>query len=376
MILIERDTVVRLEGVNNLQLELSFPNRTTTESVVSGLATYYRLMVCWTHDLCQGLATPSLIELNALRYHGPIGMNEAYDKLARYGAGYFLVRQCDQLYDTYYLDIKVDRTRRQTYKIRRDVTSERPWKLHETDTEVTCFKSLLELCKSVKVVPGQKNRIAASLYDKSTALLLCRKEDKIVARRQINELGRGGGGGGTSSGSNVEQRPSCIDPGDLTLYKRTMRDCNGGVMTQMRADWSIDEKTSLEVTLKILKPEQVTQHLTTFLHFSQKWSKLRCSDILRIYGITLCNPIAMVMETTRLGPLNEWLRQRGPDKVSLLNLIAAAHSLARALNYLQERHFVHNRIRCSTVQVFKATETELITRLADPGINIVHSADE
>lgn len=137
-------------------------------------------------------------------------------------------------------------------------------------------------------------------------------------------------------------------------------------MTEIWADWTIDNKTFVEVTLKALKPNQIELNMMAFLNQAQKWCKLRASrDLLRIYGVTLYNPTAMVMERTKC-TLAELLKDHRPQTRLLIDV---TQSLARAVNYMHSQNFVHTMIRCSTLHVAAWDDDKLVVRLGDPGIN-------
>lgn len=98
------------------------------------------------------------------------------------------------------------------------------------------------------------------------------------------------------------------------------------------------------------------------------WASIDCRDIIKLYGVTLFKPISMVMESSRDGPLDEFLRRH--PQVAFTSLVDAAHSLACALYYLQEKGLVHGRIRCSSMLVtsYDRNENRLIAKLGDPGL--------
>lgn len=79
------------------------------DSFVSCLATYYRLMVKWTVDLCRDLCSPTLQTLRELKCHGPIGYEYSYAKLQsrQCPPGSFIIRQCEKIFDNFYIDIVV-----------------------------------------------------------------------------------------------------------------------------------------------------------------------------------------------------------------------------------------------------------------------------
>lgn len=66
-------------------------------------------MVKWTVDLCRQLCSPTLHMLRELKCHGPIGGEYAYLKLQerQCSPGAYIVRQCEKIYENYYIDIIV-----------------------------------------------------------------------------------------------------------------------------------------------------------------------------------------------------------------------------------------------------------------------------
>lgn len=98
----------------------------------------------------------------------------------------------------------------------------------------------------------------------------------------------------------------------------------------MHADWILPEDKKLDVTLKILHKEE---HLLDFMKLADKWSNLCSPELIKMYGFTLSSPQTLVMESLKMGPLDEFLRS-ARKSVNLTCLIDAAYSLARALHYL------------------------------------------
>lgn len=66
-----------------------------------------RLMCKWTMSLCRELHSISLTELEINRCHGPIGGEYAYRKLKQQCVGSYILRQCEKIYENYYIDIMV-----------------------------------------------------------------------------------------------------------------------------------------------------------------------------------------------------------------------------------------------------------------------------
>lgn len=54
---------------------------------------------------------------------------------------------------------------------------------------------------------------------------------------------------------------------------------------------------------------------------------------MKLYGVTLCNPVAMVMEYLPLGPLDVYLKDNRA-RIKEVTLVEASTYLANALYYL------------------------------------------
>lgn len=123
------------------------------------------------------------------------------------------------------------------------------------------------------------------------------------------------------------------------------------------------------------------------MNLAYKWSQLQSTELIKMFGFTLSSPYTMVIESTRLGPLDEFLSHN--KSISVVCLIDAAFSLARALYFLvsflcssavnskftkilfnnlqQENNTMHGKIRCGSLHVVKFNGTSLVVRLGDPG---------
>lgn len=115
------------------------------------------------------------------------------------------------------------------------------------------------------------------------------------------------------------------------------------------------------------------------MRLAEKWSSLESSELIKMYGFTLSAPHTLVIESTKLGPLDEFLQLKTPKLgvVSIIGLIDTAYSLTRALYYLQENNIIHGRIRCSSLHVIRFEEPNmLVVRLGDPGLHKTYTKNE
>ncbi|XP_059614533.1 tyrosine-protein kinase hopscotch [Phlebotomus argentipes] len=331
---------------------LKFKDRESLESFVSCLSGYYRLMAKWSINLCGNLPSPSLGRLEAMRCHGPIGKEFAYKKIEanRNESGAFLVRECEENYDVYYLDMVWKKDEFRTFKL---VFRKNKFHLLYNDTE-TPFDTLVDAAKSIPVPSGKHFVLQPSDYDKPTKLLLCRYVVEKVELEVVKE------------GDEIRKgKTLLIDSSrELVLDQASERECEGGVLTRMNGYLIVNEKSKIKVMLNVLKPDK-KHNLETFMHLAHKWSRLNSPNLMKMYGFTLYQPIAMVMESSGLGPLNEYFRQVAVLPLSCL--ISIAYSLLRAIIYLQNESIVHNRIRCSSLYVVSQNDTDVYVRLGDPG---------
>lgn len=113
------------------------------------------------------------------------------------------------------------------------------------------------------------------------------------------------------------------------------------------------------------------------MRLAEKWSGLFSPELIKMYGFTLSAPHTLVIESTKLGSLDEFLQKQTPHSVSVVALIDAAYSLARALHYLQENNIIHGRVRCASLQVIRFEAPNLLlVRLGDPGFQKTYSKNE
>lgn len=110
---------------------------------------------------------------------------------------------------------------------------------------------------------------------------------------------------------------------------------------------------------------------------AEKWSQLLSSELIKMYGFTLSSPHTLVIESTKLGSLDGFLHKPVGQSISIAGLIDATHSLARALHYLQEKNFIHGRIRCASIYVIRyEVPNMLLVRLGDSGFQNTYTKNE
>lgn len=349
---------------------IDFSSQTELDSFVTCLAGYYRLMCKWNVYLCKPyLYSPSLNRLTELKCHGPIGGKFSYRKIAEKNSsvGANIVRQCESHYDTYYVDILERENQMKTYKLK---YGQNRWHVLRDDGEVSSYDELLDALRNLNPDLQQLYRLSPTDHDKSPNLLLCVPQSDMTSKRMLRD---------TQEMRQV--RTQVVKAAqELVINRNALKNDGDGFFERTRAEWLLPNNTKMEVTLRLLKNDKMKDYYSDFLQLADFWTNIDSMDILKLYGVTLYKPIAMVMELSRDDPLDEFLR-RHPDRerqVQLSSLIDVAHSLARALYYLQENGLVHGRIRCSAMRVtlYDRKEKRLIAKLADPGLRQQHQYTE
>lgn len=69
------------------------------------------------------------------------------------------------------------------------------------------------------------------------------------------------------------------------------------------------------------------------LELAGSWASLQSNSIVKLYGITLKGPVAMVTEYVDLGPFDVYLKERKPF-MKQVDLVEAGTYLASALWHL------------------------------------------
>lgn len=85
--------------------------------------------------------------------------------------------------------------------------------------------------------------------------------------------------------------------------------------------------------MKKIKQESIENYLKDFLSMANQWAFLQSSAIVRLFGITLGPNISLVLEYFRLGPLDNYLREKR-GILKQVDLIEACSNLAAALWHL------------------------------------------
>ncbi|KAI5704360.1 hypothetical protein M8J75_004482 [Diaphorina citri] len=320
-------------------------------SLVSLLDGYYRLQVKWTFNLCKDLPSPSLQTLLHLKCHGPISGEFSYTKLEERrncDKGCYILRESDTVYGEYYLDVCCKQgSKPETFKIIQNEEGLYVLQIGQLILKgIPPCPSIPELLQALRK-PGDSSEICIppSEYDQSN-LLICKVED---------------------SGSTRESLPS------TPVCKRKVS--KGGKTEVYPGVWKTDRKTKVDVYMKQLIPQVQEKCLADWLTLIDRWCFLDCSTTVKLFGVTLSNPVSMICESLPYGALDMYLLNN-VKTVQEVDLVQAATCLSSALWYLTEAGIVHGNIRCHNLLVSCHTEDSFVVKLSDPGLKTSYSQNE
>ncbi|XP_071446998.1 tyrosine-protein kinase hopscotch [Hetaerina americana] len=360
------DGTVEISRRNGIPSYLKFKKNLIMYSFISLLDGYYRLMVKWTFNLCKDVVTPSLQKLYKIKCHGPIGGEFSYRKLEdkrENKPGCFILRESETKYDTFFIDVcSRDSSKPTTYKITKSSKED-----YVFSADGVSYPTIVDLINAYRKKEGTvvlEECLPPSEYDKSPQLICLKMNSK--GDGAMNDLSNIVG---LSSGI-----PLCIDTRNLQVYKGQKTLKSGSICMVYRSIWRAAKGKKVEVALKALKQEYREKRLREFLDLANRWSFLQSSSIVKLYGVTLSNPVTMVMEYLKLGPLDNYLREN-KTQMKPVDLVEASTYLASGLWHLEEQGVVHGNIRCRKIMVCAHDETVFKVQLGDPGLHEYTSND-
>uniref|UniRef100_A0A2H1V4N2 SFRICE_010906 n=1 Tax=Spodoptera frugiperda TaxID=7108 RepID=A0A2H1V4N2_SPOFR len=320
---IEELIYITRNGENSLEISrrgtplfFKFKSEEHISSFISVCDGYYRLMVKWTFNLSKDDETPSLKELQRIKCHGPVGTTETY-RIEFKGHCYVVNNE-------------------EYYSIERLVGC------HQ-NPEGRIF---LNEC------------IPPSEYDKSQ-LLLCGEPVKRGVRIDQAEL---------QDILKDNKSPRCLPNKDILLYTGSEKIGSENITATYKALWRLDETKKLVVAFKTLQREKANDHLKDFVELASKWACVQSSSMVRLYGVTLSSPTALVLEYLPYGPFDDYLREN-EERIKPLHLKKVAAGLARALWDLSEAGIVHGHIRCRRLLLAAHTGDRINVKLSGPTLS-------
>ncbi|XP_054160186.1 tyrosine-protein kinase JAK2-like [Oppia nitens] len=334
---------VEISRTSGVPYSFTFKHDLDMKSFVSLLDGYYRLSVKWSFNICKDVSSPSLARLRKNKTHGPVDYEFALNKLKEKSndmTGAYILRESLTKYDEYKMDVFIRHELFETFKLKvtgSQIVIEVPNKRH--------FESFADFIKSFSFMYYDGNEISLtqcitpSEHDLPLNLLLCRHNNKeSTSQQEADRLG-----------------PPVIASHLLKLSNTTLTN-------NSRYGVRLANFMNKQFIVKEVKSVELTQE---FLKTVSQWSHLRNDSVVTCKGITLCSPLAILLEYIPIGPLDAFL-MANKQNLKLVDLVESISYLSRALWYLFENNVVHGHIRCHNLLVHEYSSNCLKVKLSDP----------
>ncbi|XP_030609710.1 non-receptor tyrosine-protein kinase TNK1 isoform X2 [Archocentrus centrarchus] len=155
--------------------------------------------------------------------------------------------------------------------------------------------------------------------------------------------------GGPAQGQDGRSRafPCLIQDSELILGEKLGAGSFGVVK---KGEWQTPTGKVLPVAVKSLRTSmsRQTNTLTDFLQEVTTMQSLDHSNIIRLYGVVLTQPLKMVTELAPLGSLYDTLRARQYE-YPLVRLWFFATQIVAGMEYLESRRFIHRDLAARNV---------------------------
>lgn len=335
---------VEISRKNGIPCCFQFPYDLQMKSFVSLLDGYYRFSEKWCFNICKEIISPSLLNLKSMKCHGPVGREFAFHKLeekSKGNPGTYILRESMTNFDEYKLDVIIRKKYIKTIKIK---IEDKKYLLDDGSNNKP-YESLSDLLNYITIKDEQNNNliilnfcIPSSEYDQPNNLLLCRPD---IKKTEENNLGL--------------NHPYIIS---YSMLKPT------------NTNWIINNKycvrlATLQNEKVVVKEIKDDTRINDFLKQFSDWTQLRFDTIVVCKGITLYNPLSIVMEYLPTGRYDLFLIDNQLH-LKIEELIESVTYLARAIWYLQEHNVIHGHIRCHNLLVSHYSENSLKIKLSDP----------
>ncbi|XP_044039250.1 non-receptor tyrosine-protein kinase TNK1 isoform X2 [Siniperca chuatsi] len=171
---------------------------------------------------------------------------------------------------------------------------------------------------------------------------------KVLSGHSLNG-GEQWSGGSSAQGQDSGGRalPCLIQDSELLLGEKLG---SGSFGVVKKAEWHTPTGRVLPVAVKSLRSSmsRQTDTLTDFLQEVTTMQSLDHTNIIRLYGVVLTQPLKMVTELAPLGSLYDTLRSRQYE-YPLVRLWLFATQIVAGMEYLETRRFIHRDLAARNV---------------------------
>ncbi|CAB3370613.1 Hypothetical predicted protein [Cloeon dipterum] len=349
----EDNVSVEMSRRNGIPIHLQFLSRPIMYSFVSLLDGYFRLLSKWTFNLCMDMYTPSLVRLQAIKCHGPVGGNFSYAKLQEKRdckPGCYILRESEKQYEVYFLDVCVKgRSKPKTFKIQKTNSGQFAFQYDNQN-----YPNILDIIIKYKNAQGElrlEECIPPSEFDQSQ-LLLCQLDNPHFKN---------------AAKSDEPSGPHFINHKNIQVFKGDKKFREGGICAVYRCVLTLPRSIKRVCAMKVVMTEHEERYYKEYAQLVNQWAFLQSNAVVKFYGITLCNPFSMVTEYLKSGPLDKYL-QTHKGIIAPEDLVEASAALSTALWHMEEEGIVHGNIRCHQLMVSAHTERTFEVKLTDPGL--------
>lgn len=313
-------------------------------SFVSLLAGYYRMTERWNFNICSELPSPWLVRLRRNRCHGPISAYLRKEKFLKNQANsshppgcLFLFQQMPDDFQSFRIYYEYNNSF-SWINVRADLLDKEPkFRLWEERSSLKINGSLLQY----EFTSAQKMFDFLKMERHLTTPIVPSENDILVSLLKLP----------STADAPVKTSLPIVLPADLSLSEFCI--AKTGMFNLRFGRLNKDKKVMIKEFVNKDRLEYFLEELGT-------WSGLNDKSLVNCTGIII-NPLTALFECFH-STLKEVCQS---TTLSLIHMIEAVYSVARAMDYLYDKNVVHGYIRFENLYVWHY-ERSLTIKLGDP----------
>lgn len=385
-----REHRVELSVSNGSHIVLQFESPLIARSFLSGISGYYRLMKKWNHAFSRAVASPDLDRLRQMRCHGPIGYQTMLSKMNLCRPGTFLVRQCTERRRFYIIDMAITEPKPQISVTVRWIPPEKKFIIMKaSSSQHTNLRVLLDNRKhdSLKSLIDDiqlrstdkqdnpqlslKHWMIPTECDDCPSLLMSISKVKLVELIPKGDY----------MVKSTEDLPKVIPADYLKIINDdSLKDSHNGLalhkaklstktvvvkyLDQGRFNLKSNIRYSMWNTSRPYDDDKLKQNWIISQDRLEHWTSIKHCLFAETIGISFMGG-SLIQEYFDKGTLDIYLKDSTLDRPSLDAMRqSVVGQLAFAVVYLQEKQFIHGKIRCHNVFIQSLEPIKI--KLSDP----------